>query len=413
MTNHFFKHPKTLQSLHESPLGAHIDSYAALLHEQGYGWEGGRHKIRLVTHLGYWLAGHNLAVNDLSPEYLQAYLRYRRRHLRPRDGDSSALDRLLHLLREKGVVAEDPSYSAPDDPIQHVEEDFGHYLLQERGLTRVTIICYRSFARQFLLDRFGTHRIRFTRLIAADITKFVLCHARKFSPGRAKLMITALRSFLRYLWQQSEIGSDLAACVPSVPCWSFSTLPKSLAPVQVQRVLDHCDRQTATGRRDYAILLLLARLGLRAGEIVTLTLDDIDWEGGRLTVRGKGGRWAELPLPVDVGDALASYLKQGRPRCTCRRVFIRHYPPRVGFASSVAICTIVKDALARAGVNSPRKGAHLFRHSLATAMLRQGASLAEIGELLRHQHPNTTAIYAKVDIAALRGLALPWPGGEQ
>jgi len=393
MTNQFFTHPKTLQRLHEGPLGAHIDAYAALLYEQGYGWQGGRRQIRLVADLGSWLGRHNLTVDDLSPQRLQAYLRCRRRHLRPHPCDSSALGRLLHLLREKGVVAQDLPFSAPDDPLRRVEEDFGSYLLQERGLALATVAYYRSFTRQFLLDRFGAHRIRFTRLGAADITNFVLRHARDFSPGRAKLMVTALRSFLRYLWRQGEIASDLAACVPVVPCWSFSTLPKSLPPGQVRRVLDHCDRQTVTGRRDYAILLLLARLGLRAGEVVTLTLDDIDWEGGRLTVRSKGGRWTELPLPADVGEALASYLQQGRPRCASRRVFIRQCPPRVGFANSVAICTIVKDALARA------------------AMLRQGASLAEVGELLRHQHPNTTTIYAKVDLPALRGLALPWPGG--
>jgi len=410
MTNQFFTHPKTLQSLHEGPLGAHIDAYAALLHEQGYGWQGGRRQIRWVADLGGWLRRHNLTADDLSSQHLQAYLRYRRRHLRPHPSDSSASKRLWRLLREKGVVTQDPPFSAPD-PLQRVEEDFGRYLLQERGLALATVVYYRSFTRQFLLDRFGTDRIRFTRLGAADITTFVLRHAHDFSPGRAKLMVTALRSFLRYLWQRGEIASDLAACVPGVPCWSFSTLPKFLPPGQVRRVLHHCDRRTATGRRDYAILLLLARLGLRAGEVVTLTLDDIDWEGGRLTLRSKGGRWTELPLPADVGEALASYLQQGRPRCASRRVFIRQCPPRVCFANSVAVCTIVKDALARAGVNSPRKGAHLFRHSLATGMLRQGASLAQIGELLRHQHPNTTTIYAKVDLPALRSLALPWPGG--
>jgi site-specific recombinase XerD len=410
MTDHFFTRLKTLQSLHEGPLGAHIDAYAALLHEQGYGWQGGRRQIRLVADLSCWLGRHNLTVNDLCRQHLQAYLQYRRRHLRPHPSESSALERLFHLLREKGV-AEEPTFSAPDDPLQRVEEDFGRYLLQERGLALATVVYYRSFTRQFLSDRFGTHRLRFTRLSAADITNFVLRHARDFSPGRAKLMVTALRSFLQYLWQRGEIASDLAACVPSVSRWSFSTLPKSLTPDEVQQVLDHNDRQTATGRRDYAILLLLARLGLRAGEVVKLTLDDIDWEGGRLTVRGKGGRWTELPLPADVGESLASYLQQGRPRCASRRVFIRQCPPRVGFANSVSICTIVKDALARAGVNSPRKGAHLFRHSLATAMLRQGASLVEVGELMRHQHPNTTTIYAKVDLAALRSLASPWPGG--
>ena len=265
MTNQFFTHPKTLQSLHEGPLGAHIDAYAALLHEQGYGWQGGRRQIRWVADLGGWLRRHNLTADDLSSQHLQAYLRYRRRHLRPHPSDSSASKRLWRLLREKGVVTQDPPFSAPD-PLQRVEEDFGRYLLQERGLSLATVVYYRSFTRQFLLDRFGTDRIRFTRLGAADITTFVLRHAHDFSPGRAKLMVTALRSFLRYLWQRGEIASDLAACVPGVPCWSFSTLPKFLPPGQVRRVLHHCDRRTATGRRDYAILLLLARLGLRAGE---------------------------------------------------------------------------------------------------------------------------------------------------
>jgi site-specific recombinase XerD len=410
MTDQFFSHPKTLQSLHEGPLGAHIDAYAALLHEQGYGRQGACRQIRLVGDLNRWLERRGLDAKDVNSQTVETYLRHRRRHLRPHPSDSSAPQKLLRLLRERGILVEEPTPLARGVR-QCVEEDFARYLSQERGLSLATVVYYRSFTRQFLLDRFGTDRIRFTRLGAADITNFVLRHARDFSPGRAKLMVTALRSFLRYLWQRGETASDLAACVPGVPCWSFSTLPKFLPPGQVRRVLDHCDRRTATGRRDYAILLLLARLGLRAGEVVTLTLDDIDGEGGRLTFRSKGGRWAELPLPADVGEALASYLQQGRPRCASRRVFIRQCPPRVGFANSVAICTIVKDALARAGVNSPRKGAHLFRHSLATGMLRQGASLAQIGELLRHQHPNTTTIYAKVDLPALRSLALPWPGG--
>ena len=410
MTNQFLTDPKTLQTLHEGPLGAHIDAYAALLHEQGYGRQSACRQIRLMADLGCWLGRHDLAANDLSPQRLQAYLQYRGRHLRPHNGDCSALHRLLRLLREKGVLTQEPSFAAPGSH-RSVEEDFTRYLFQERGLAPATVVYYRSFTRQFLFDRFGTDRIRLTQLCAADITNFVRRHARDISPGRVKLMVTALRAFLRHLRQQGAVATDLAASVLGVPNWSLSTLPKSLPPGQVQRVLDHCHRQTATGRRDYAILLLLARLGLRAGEVVALTLDDIDWEGARFALCSKGGRRDQLPLPVNVGEALASYLQHGRPRCASRRVFIRQCPPLVGFASSVAICNIVERALARAGVNSPRKGAHLFRHGLATEMLRHGASLAEIGELLRHQHPDTTTIYAKVDLSALRSLALPWLGG--
>jgi len=181
----------------------------------------------------------------------------------------------------------------------------------------------------------------------------------------------------------------------------------------VQRVLRHNDCRTPVGRRNYAILQLLARLGLRACEVVALNLEDIDWENARITIRSKGGRWAQLPLPNDVGKALAAYLRYGRPCCPCRRVFIRDRAPRMGFANSIAVSTLVMRALKRAGVDSARKGAHLFRHSLATDMIRRGASLDEIGELLRHQSPNTTAIYAKVDLPALRPLALPWPGGAR
>ena len=233
------------------------------------------------------------------------------------------------------------------------------------------------------------------------------------SPGRAQLLVTSLRSFLRYLRHQGKITADLAACVPTVARWSFASLPKSLPEGVVQKVLDHNDRKTSLGRRDYAILLLLARLGLRACEIVALNLEDIEWENVRITVRSKGGRRTQLPLPVDVGKALAQYLRYGRPSCSCRRVFIRGRAPHTGFANSIAVSTLVMRALRRAGVDSGRTGAHLFRHSLATDMIRQGASLDEIGELLRHQSPNTTAIYAKVDLPALRPLALPWPGGAR
>lgn len=250
-------------------------------------------------------------------------------------------------------------------------------------------------------------------LNAADVTRFVQERAHQLSPGRAKLLVTALRSFLRYLQHQGSISVDLTRCVPPVAVWSLSTIPKFLPTGTVQRVLDHCSRITSDEKRNYAVLSLLARLGLRACEIVALELDDIDWESGRITIRGKGGRWAQLPLPADVGEAIAIYLRSGRPRCSCRRVFLRHRAPISGFAHSITVSTIVRRALISTGVESARKGAHLFRHTLAADMLRHGASLDEIGELLRHQSPNTTALYAKVDLAALRTLALSWPGGAQ
>lgn len=224
-------------------------------------------------------------------------------------------------------------------------------------------------------------------------------------------MVSALRSFFRFLRHRGDITIDLAACVPPIASWKFSTLPKFLPPDQVQRVLNHCNRQTAKGRRDYAILLLLARLGLRACEIVGLTLDDIHWQAGTISIRGKANRQAMLPLPPDVGQAIAVYIKNDRTACSTRRVFIRMRAPRRGFANSIAISTIVARSLKKAGIDAPHTGAHLFRHSLATQMLRQGATLSDIALLLRHRSLNTTTLYAKVDVTALHALAQPWPGG--
>jgi integrase len=226
-------------------------------------------------------------------------------------------------------------------------------------------------------------------------------------------MLPALRAFLRYLHHSGVTATDLSPGVPAVPTWRFATLPKYLQPAQVAQVLAACDRQTAVGRRDYAILLLLARLGLRAGEVVALRLEDLDWAAGHLTVRSKGGRWSQFPLPTDVGAALAAYLQQDRPRCASRQVFLRRCAPWGGFANSIAVSTLVARACRRAGIRAPHTGAHVFRHSLATTMLRQGASLAEIGEVLRHRSPQTTTLYAKVDLGALHGLACPWPGGAR
>jgi site-specific recombinase XerD len=221
-----------------------------------------------------------------------------------------------------------------------------------------------------------------------------------------------MRLFLRYLHYKGLIDTNLSLAVPAVARWSLSTLPKHLPTAQVRRILRHCNRNTPLGRRNYAILLLLARLGLRAGEVVGLNLEDVDWENGLITVYGKG-KWAQLPLPADVARAIACYLHRDRPRCACRRLFIRDYAPVGGFNRSTSISKIVKCALEKAGVVSARKGAHLLRHSLATDMLRKGASLDEIGEVLRHRSPDTTAIYAKVDLKSLRTLALPWLGGAR
>jgi len=216
---------------------------------------------------------------------------------------------------------------------------------------------------------------------------------------------------LRY---SGRTDANLEIGVPSVAHWAMADVPKYLSAEEVEKVLAGCNRDTALGRRDYAILLLLARLGLRGGEVLGLTLEDIDWDSGTITIPvTKNRRGARLPLPNDAGKAIAEYLRRDRPRCPCRRVFLRVNAPYAGLSSSPVISMVVAKALRRAGVQSARTGAHVFRHSFATALLRRGASLQEIGQLLRHNNPKTTAIYAKVDVEALRGIALRWPGGAK
>ncbi len=218
-----------------------------------------------------------------------------------------------------------------------------------------------------------------------------------------------MRSFFRFLFRYGESKLDLSAAVPTVPTWRLSDVPKYIKPDEIEVLLESCDRTTSIGRRDYSILLLIARLGLRAGEVVALELDDINWRTAELTVQGKGQYRDRLPLPQDVGKALVIYLRNDRPLCPTRRVFIRMRAPIRGFKDSTTVSTIVRRAVNRSGLNTPTRGAHLLRHSLATGMLRKGASMSEIGELLRHRSPRSTEIYAKVDIEGLRSIARSWP----
>ena len=398
-------------SNYNGPLCPIIDAYAALVHQRGYKQKTARIQIRLIADFSHWIEGQGLSACRVSQPIIDRYLRSRYQRYRPRRDDDSTLNRFAALLREKGI-APDPIPSTIHTPLQQIEDDFRRYLAQERGLSLAAQVNYLPVILKFLHEHFGRGHLRFTRLCAKDVIGFVQRHAPNLSPKRAGLMGTALRTFLRYLQLRGDIAINLAACVPSVANWQLSTLPRFLQPHQVQCVLDQCDRQTAQGQRNYAILLLLARLGVRACEVVALTLDDINWDVAEITIQGKGPRRAKLPLPHDVGEALVFYLKGGRPPCSSRRVFIRLKAPLQGFANSIAISTIVARALNKAGVESLCTGAHLFRHTLATQMLRQGASLEEISQLLRHQSFNTTTIYAKVDLTALRPLAQPWPGGD-
>jgi integrase/recombinase XerD len=387
------------------PLACYIDSFAEFLACEGYTSQTVKVKQALVADLSRWLARRGLSLARLDEQRLKQFHAYHRRSLRR--GDVSTGHQLLGLLRGLGVISSLPQ-RMDQTPLDRIIRDYDRFLSSERGLARATVVCYLPIVRRLLTECFETLRLEDLR--PADLNRFILREGRRVSRVHARTTVTALRSFLRFLRQRGAVKTDLAAALPGVAHWRLSHIPKSLPPEQVEQLLRSCDRGTPSGQRDYAILLLLARLGLRGGEVLAMTLDDLDWEHGEMVVRGKGQRLERLPLPRDVGTALVHYLRHVRPACSSRNVFIRLKAPLRGLRLT-AICCVVRRALKRAGLDPGFKGAHLLRHSLATTMLRRGASLGEIGQLLRHKQPTTTQIYAKVDIKALRGIALPWMGG--
>ncbi|MGH3755948.1 MAG: site-specific integrase [Pseudonocardiaceae bacterium] len=281
------------------------------------------------------------------------------------------------------------------------------YLRRERGLAATTVGAYGKVARLFLSQRSGPDGLDVEHLSAGDVVEFVLAQCHQSSVGSAEYVVTALRCLPRFPHVEGWTGQQLAHAVPAV-AGGRTGLPKALDAAQVTALMASCDQDSAVGLRDYAILVLLARLGLRAGEVADPRLADVDWRAGQIEVTGKARRSERLPLPADVGQALAAYLRGGRPRVDDRTLSVRARAPH-GPLGAGGVKTVVRGACDRAGL--PRVGAHRLRHTAATEMLRAGAPLSEIAQVLRHRSLSTTAIYAKVDLAALRPLALPWPGG--
>lgn len=407
-----FPQLKTVRGLDAGPLSPVIADYIAVLRGQGYRAGTVRGHLCLFARLNRWLVERGLGLVELDEGVLERFAMRPLCRRKSLGGEVSPLLRLLDMLRGAGVTP--PPSEIALSPAQSLAQSYRRFLREERGCADWTISNYARHIDCLLDAQFGRGEPDFSRLQAREVSAFVQRNAREHSQAQMKQMVTALRSFLRYLHYRGLAERDLGPAVPNVAHWRMTALPKHLPSGTVQRVIEACDRTSALGRRNYAILLLLARLGLRAGEIIALRLEDIDWQSARLTVRSKkGGGWARLPLPADVGKAIAQYLQNGRPQCVCRRVFVRAVAPHVPLANSAVIAVLVAKAIKKAGVSAPRRGAHVFRHSLASEMLRRGASLQEIGQVLRHKDADTTAIYAKVDLDALRILAIAWPGGAQ
>jgi integrase/recombinase XerD len=365
---------------------------------------------------GHWCEDGGISFHDLKDDDVVRYQRFRSRRrsrcFETRRRELHALELLMRFLRDRDVchVAQTHAIAADE-----VVDGFAQSLKREQGLAVVTVESYARWTRKFLVWRFGQGEVCLRDIRVTDASAFVKSEAKRMAPAALKNVVTALRSFFRYAQFRGEVTAGLAASVPAVASWaSTPPIPRAIAAEHAQRAIDSCDRRSAVGRRDRAVLLLLARLGLRACEIVRLTLDDVDWDCAQLRVRGKGGRESLLPLTADVGEAIAAYLERGRPASPDRHLFLRSVAPIRGLMEgSDGIGTIVRHALHRAKVDAPHRGSHQFRHALAVRMLQLGASFPEIGQVLRHRSPQSTSLYAKVDVSALRKLAMAWPGGAR
>jgi len=410
MLSEFFESPARIRGIRRGPSGALLESFANHLFEVGYAKISARRHIRSAEHIIHWALRSCLSLQDLDRSALERFgnhlIRCRcGRYSRPNRADVLTGARLFlgHLQGGKGRANR---LTKPTAPQPRLLKAFCTWMRAQRGTSDLTLYNYGIPIRE-LLRHFGENP---SKLDAHSLRQFVLQQSRSAGWAMAQRCTTALRMFLRFLVAEGECRAGLLGAIPILAHWHLTALPRYLPPEDVERLIASCDLSSPVGKRDRAILVLLARLGLRAGDIVQLRLQDIDWKGAWIHVSGKNHRETRLPLSQEVGQAIVAYLKQGRPQARTDALFIRSCAPFGALASHSAVSTLVDKAIRRAGIIRPSRGAaHLLRHSLATSMLRQGASLQDIAVLLRHSSVETTQIYAKVDIARLQQIAQPWP----
>jgi integrase/recombinase XerD len=388
------------------PLERYAGGFREELARQGYTSHSASNQLQLMAHASRWLAICGLGVGEMSPARVEEFLAARRAAGYTLWLSAKAMTPVLAYLRGLGVVPT-PSPLGPVTPAEWLMQQYRAYLVQERGLAVGTVCSYLHVARLFFAARSRDGAVDLEHLNAVEVTQFMLAECTTRKVGSAKYVVCGLRALLRFLYVAGHVEDQLEAAVPKVAGWRLASLPTAFGRPEVVRLLASCDRRSTFGRRDFAVLTVLIRLGIRAGEVAELELADIDWRAGEVTIRGKGRREERLPLPADVGDALVGWLRRGRPGCESTKVFTRVRAPHRRLTSG-GVSAIVRAACTRAGL--PEVNAHRLRHTAATEMLRAGAGLAEVGQVLRHASVSTTNIYAKVDRDRLRALALPWPG---
>jgi integrase/recombinase XerD len=386
------------------PLASFSDAYRAELERRGYTPWSVRYELQQVARLSRWLDAHELPAGSLTRPRIEQFIdEYRRRSPQAR-GSVQGLLTFLEVLSAQGVLEREQP-APPSTPTDWLLASFHEYLLSERSLALSTATDYVADARRFLEGLPGDE-LALRAATAGDVTQAVLRESQRVSPSTAQSFVAVLRSFLRYCFIEGLIEADLREAALTIHSRRGSALPKGITRAHATALLDACDRRRTIGRRDYAVILTLLRLGLRAGEVAGLTLDRIDWRAAEITIVGKRGREDRIPLPADVGAAIAAYLRRGRPSCERREVFLRALAP-LGPMGHDGPSTIVRRACRRAGL--PEIGAHRLRHTAACEMVSAGVPLQHIGQVLRHRKPVTTAIYARVDLERLRTLAQPWP----
>jgi site-specific recombinase XerD len=390
-------------------LGPQVEGYRAWLEQRGYTPGTIRNMLNDLGQVGQWLSAEGLGARQVSEELMATFLTARRETGQRRVPGIRAMAPLLSYLREVEVA---PAAKPSLTPLGSLLGQYRSWLVGERGLAATTVRRYENTARRFLQDQASADEMfEPAALTGVDINAFLLRECGRVSAGSAKGRVAELRSILRFLYVQGITPLPLGTAVPPVGGWRLATLPPpTMTAADVQRLLDSCDRSSAVGIRDYAIMTLVARLGLRSIEVARLELRDVDWRAGELVVRGKGRRHDRLPLPVDVGEALVAYLSGGRCPEGARRLFLTCRAPR-GPIRADLVGDVVERACTRAGL--PAVGPHRLRHALAGELLRHGAGLVAISQVLRHQDLATTALYAKVDLDALRQVAQPWPGAAR
>ena len=405
--NSYYTRPWILNRYSIGPIAPHLTPFSEFLAKRGYSYATGQRYVREVGHLSRWLDRQGVGIAELSEEIIRTYLcfRYQNNHLQVKKWP---YQHLLNYLQQTGIVGiQKPVETPPDQCI----ESYQDHMVRNQGLEKETIRVRIRVARRFLSLHFRENSLELSDLLPRHIEQYFLNRSHHCNTTTLKTEASALRCFLRFLQFRGDISVHLVDSVPTVPSWRHTTIPEFLTTDEINRLIQNCECETPQGQRDIAILLLLIRLGLRAIEICRLTLDDIDWDAGFINILGKNGKRDRLPLLHDVGEAISNYLCHGRPQCSDRYVFVRAIAPFEPFSSSSSVANVVRNALRRANLNPARKGSHLLRRSLATMMLQEGASLTEIGQILRHQKADTTAIYAKVDLGRLRPISRLWPEG--